>query len=143
LAGATIDIWQCDAFGVYSDASDPGFSTLGRQFLRGYQVTDASGLAQFTTIYPGWYDGRAVHIHFKIRSTDATGSSFEFTSQFFFDEGITDLAHAVEPYASTGQRTILNDDDGIYRDGGDQLVLTVAEAADGYLGTFDIGVQIG
>src|SRR5207247_486574 len=76
LGGATVDIWHCDALGVYSDASDPSFSTKGRKFLRGYQTTDLGGKVQFTTIYPGWYQGRAVHIHFKIRTTNP---SSEFT----------------------------------------------------------------
>lgn len=69
LANAMVDVWHCDALGIYSDASDAGFNTVGQKFLRGYQLTDAAGLAQFTTIYPGWYSGRAVHIHFKLRSS--------------------------------------------------------------------------
>ena len=60
LAGAIVDVWQCDALGVYSDVTDPSFDTRGRQFLRGWQATDAEGLARFTTVYPGWYQGRAV-----------------------------------------------------------------------------------
>src|SRR5581483_5836854 len=71
LPGALVDIWHCDAAGVYSDVKDAGlgFNTAGKKFLRGYQMTDANGAAQFTTIYPGWYPGRAVHIHFKIRTS--------------------------------------------------------------------------
>ena len=81
LAGATIDVWHCDALGVYSDSSDPNFgSTKGKKFLRGYQTTDANGTATFTTIYPGWYQGRAVHIHFKIRSRTGAGAAYDFTS---------------------------------------------------------------
>ncbi|MGH7792987.1 MAG: twin-arginine translocation pathway signal protein, partial [Thermodesulfobacteriota bacterium] len=57
LAGAVVGVWHCDALGVYSDVVDPSFSTVGKKFLRGYQVTDANGTAQFTTIYPGWYQG--------------------------------------------------------------------------------------
>ncbi len=86
LGGASVDVWHCDAAGVYSDVSDPGFSTVGKKFLRGYQVTDSSGVARFTTIYPGWYQGRAVHIHFKIRSHTGSGAAYEFTSQLFFDD---------------------------------------------------------
>jgi hypothetical protein len=63
LGGASVDVWHCDALGVYSDVTDPSSSTVGKKFLRGYQVTDSAGVAQFTTIYPGWYQGRAVHIH--------------------------------------------------------------------------------
>ena len=68
LAGAHVDIWHCDAAGKYSDES--ANNTVGQKFLRGYQVTDDNGTAKFTTIYPGWYQGRAVHIHFKIRTYD-------------------------------------------------------------------------
>src|SRR5258706_14922 len=80
--GATVEIWHCDAAGQYSDVSDPGFNTKGQNWLRGAQVTDANGKATFTTIYPGWYRGRAVHIHFKVHP-DATKV---FTSQLFFDD---------------------------------------------------------
>ena len=97
LSGATVDIWHCDALGVYSDASDASFNTRGQKFLRGYQTTDASGKAQFTTIYPGWYQGRAVHVHFKIR----TGAS-EFTSQLFFDDALNTQVFAAAPYSQKG-----------------------------------------
>ena len=63
LPNAQIDVWHCDATGVYSDTIDPSWNTKGKKFLRGYQLTDTNGKAQFTTIYPGWYRGRTVHIH--------------------------------------------------------------------------------
>ena len=66
--GAVVDVWHCDAGGIYSDVQDTGFDTVGEKFLRGYQVTDASGVASFVTIYPGWYQGRTVHVHFKARA---------------------------------------------------------------------------
>ena len=141
LEGATVDVWHCDALGVYSDVSDPGFSTTGKKFLRGYQVTDAAGLAKFTTIYPGWYQGRTVHIHFKIRSTGTTGTATEFTSQLYFDDALTDEVHAAQPYAQKGQRTLRNAGDGIFRDGGDQLTLVASPARDGYAANFGIGIQ--
>jgi protocatechuate 3,4-dioxygenase beta subunit len=142
LPGATVDIWQCDALGVYSDVSDPGFNTKGQKFLRGYQVTDADGIARFTTIYPGWYQGRTVHIHFKIRTNSASGSAYEFTSQLFFDDAITDTVHAQQPYANKGQRTLRNAVDAIFQNGGSQLLLQLAEADQGYASTFDIGLQM-
>ncbi len=142
IAGATVDVWHCDALGVYSDAQDPGFSTKGQKFLRGYQSTDASGKAQFTTIYPGWYQGRAVHLHFKIRTTSASGAVADFTSQLFFDDAFTDQVHAQAPYSQKGQRTLRNDGDSIYRDGGSKLLLDVARSGSGYAGTFAIGLSI-
>ena len=68
LAGAIVDVWHCDARGIYSDVSDGSFDTRGKQFLRGYQVTDKDGAARFITIFPGWYQGRTAHLHFKIRT---------------------------------------------------------------------------
>jgi protocatechuate 3,4-dioxygenase beta subunit len=142
LQGATVDVWQCDALGVYSDASDPGFNTRGKKFLRGYQVTDAGGSTSFLTIYPGWYQGRAVHIHFKVRNPAATGSAHEFTSQLFFDDTLSDQVHAQQPYAQKGQRTLRNAGDGIYQQSKGLTLLTVSRTAVGYAGTFDVALQL-
>jgi protocatechuate 3,4-dioxygenase beta subunit len=138
LEGAQVDVWHCDATGIYSDVSDPGFNTSSQKFLRGYQLTDANGLAGFTTIYPGWYSSRAVHIHFKIRLTTASNQSYEFTSQLFFDDAFTDQVYTQAPYASEGQRDTLNSNDNIYQD---SLLLTVTQTSQGYAATFDIGIQ--
>ena len=142
LEGVFVDIWHCDGLGVYSDAQDQGFNTVGQKFLRGYQLTDANGLARFTTIYPGWYFSRAVHIHFKIRSELSANSSYEFTSQLFFDDSLSDQVFAQEPYASKGPRTIRNANDGIFQEGGSQLLLEVSQGVSGYATTFDIGLQL-
>ncbi|HEY9695371.1 MAG TPA: intradiol ring-cleavage dioxygenase [Oculatellaceae cyanobacterium] len=142
LSNATVDIWHCDAMGSYSDVSDRRFSTVGQKFLRGYQVTDANGTVEFLTIYPGWYPGRTVHIHFKIRTDSASQGSYEFTSQLYFDDSLTDQIHAQTPYAAKGQRTINNDRDGIFQDNGEQLMLQVTKDAQGYMGTFGIGLQM-
>jgi protocatechuate 3,4-dioxygenase beta subunit len=142
LSNAVVDIWPCDALGAYSDVSDRSFSTVGQKFLRGYQVTDAKGTVEFVTIYPGWYPGRTVHIHFKIRTDSASQRSYEFTSQLYFDDSLTDLVHAQDPYATQGQRTQRNAQDGIFREGGEELMLKLTKEAKGYVGTFDIGLQI-
>lgn len=142
LAGAIVDVWHCDATGIYSDVSDPTFgNTAGKKFLRGYQVTDADGVAKFTTIYPGWYEGRTVHIHFKVRSAASATSAYEFTSQLFFDDSLTDQVYTQEPYASKGTRTLRNSGDGIYNQGGSQLVLDVSQTSSGYAATFDIALE--
>ena len=133
LSGATVDIWHCDALGVYSDATDPSFNTKGQKFLRGYQTTDASGQVQFTTIYPGWYQGRAVHIHFKIRTTTS-----EFTSQLFFEDALNTQVFAQSPYSQKGTQGIMrNAADGIYNS---QLLLSVTKSGNAYAATFDIGL---
>jgi protocatechuate 3,4-dioxygenase beta subunit len=148
LKGAQVDVWHCDALGVYSGVDDPGFDTSGQSWLRGYQVTDDFGMAEFITIYPGWYQGRAVHIHFKIRTDPDSDTGYEFTSQFFFDEALTDIVHAQEPYASKGYRTLLNEDDGIFQGSEGLLTLDVVENADddelgeGYTADFSIGLDL-
>jgi protocatechuate 3,4-dioxygenase beta subunit len=111
LPGAQVDIWHCDAQGVYSDVQDQEFNTIGQKFLRGYQITDARGEARFVTLYPGWYPGRTVHIHFKIRTTPVAKRSFEFTSQLYFDDGLTDRVHTATPYVENGPRTARNQHD--------------------------------
>lgn len=142
LAGAMVDIWHCDALGVYSDVVDRSFNTVGQDFLRGYQITDANGVVNFTTIYPGWYPGRAVHIHFKVRSANAAGQNYEFTSQFFFDDGLSEQVFMRAPYSSKGSGFLRNANDGIYRSGGDQTMLTLTPDGDGYRATFDIGLAM-
>jgi protocatechuate 3,4-dioxygenase beta subunit len=142
LSGAQVDIWQCDALGLYSDVRDPGFNTIGRKFLRGYQITDAQGEAQFLTVYPGWYPGRTVHIHFKIRTSPAARRGFEFTSQLYFSDDLTDQVHAAPPYAQKGPRRVRNRHDGIFWRGGNQLMLAPSTTADGYAATFAVGLQL-
>jgi protocatechuate 3,4-dioxygenase beta subunit len=141
LAGVQVDVWQCDHLGVYSDVQDPSFSTVGKKFLRGYQVTDEQGRAHFTTIYPGWYRGRTVHIHFKLRSPATQRPGFEFTSQLYFDDALTDRVLATSPYAERGSRTTRNGADGIYRRGGSQLLLALVPRGEGYAGTFELALQ--
>ena len=151
LAGAMVDVWHCDASGVYSGVNDTmeGFNTVGQKFLRGSQKTNASGIAKFTTIYPGWYRGRTVHIHFKIRApwapgvqvTDAT-KQYDFTSQLFFDDSLSDKVYAEAPYNSKGARDRRNESDGIFRQSGDSLLLKVTESGSAYAADFDIGLDL-
>ena len=142
LASATVDVWHCDALGVYSDATDPTFgSTKGTKFLRGYQLTDSSGKATFATIWPGWYRGRAVHVHFKIRATTANGQVSDFTSQLFFDETLNDQIFAQSPYAQNGAAGRLrNTGDGIFQQSGGKLTIAPTKSGDGYIAAFDIGL---
>ncbi len=141
MPGALVDIWHCDAQGVYSDVTDRSFSTIGQNFLRGQQVTDASGSVTFVTIYPGWYQGRATHIHFKVRSGASATQTHEFTSQLFFDDAFSDKVFLQAPYVKGGRRT-LNSEDGIFRGGGNAMLLDVQGAGDGFEAAFDIGMQV-
>jgi protocatechuate 3,4-dioxygenase beta subunit len=138
LEGALVDVWQCDAQGVYSDVQ----SAQGEKFLRGYQLTDSTGTARITTIYPGWYPGRAVHIHFKIRTEPQADEAHEFTSQLFFDDALSDEVFKSAPYSERGTRTTRNDADGIYQQSNAQLTLAPARNGSAYAATFDVGVQL-
>jgi protocatechuate 3,4-dioxygenase beta subunit len=142
LPGARVDLWHCDALGIYSGVQDSRFNTVGKKFLRGYQTTDKEGEARFVTVYPGWYYGRTVHIHFKIRTDPAARQGFEFVSQLYFDDALTDRIHSVEPYTARGQGRVRNRNDGIFRRSGDQLMLKPVESVEGYAALFAIGLQI-
>jgi protocatechuate 3,4-dioxygenase beta subunit len=112
LRDAQVDIWHCNAMGAYSDeaAGMGNPNTLGQTWLRGYQVTNARGVCRFTTIYPGWYQGRTCHIHVRVRTT-----SLNITSQFFFDDAITDKVYSTfAPYNTRGNRGTRNSNDNIY-----------------------------
>ncbi|MBS1835560.1 MAG: hypothetical protein JST65_22775 [Acidobacteria bacterium] len=111
LVGACIDIWHCGALGDYSDVGN----FAGKKFLRGYQMTDRNGQVKFTTIFPGWYSGRAVHIHFKVRTFSQNAETYEFTSQFFFDDAVIDQVLSQGVYAAHGLPDTRNATDGIYR----------------------------
>lgn len=143
LAGAYVDVWHADAYGSYSDISGGAGqpSTRGQKFLRGYQVTDSDGAVEFKTIYPGWYPGRAVHIHFKIRLFTNSQTTYEFTSQLFFDDDITDEVYTQSPYNAEGTRDTRNNRDNIYSSGGSQLILNLTEESQGYSATFDIALD--
>jgi protocatechuate 3,4-dioxygenase beta subunit len=143
LAGAHVDVWHCDALGVYSDVAAQG--TVGRRYLRGYQLTDGGGVATFKTIYPGWYSGRAVHIHFKVRTFGGGSKTYEFTSQLFFDEAITDAVYQQSPYNSRPGRDTRNATDSVYRSNntsGSMLIASVKPSGSGYAATFGIGLNL-
>jgi protocatechuate 3,4-dioxygenase beta subunit len=127
IHGATVEIWHADALGVYS-----GFGTgVGRTFLRGGVKTDAQGLARFRTIYPGWYQGRTVHIHVKVH----VAGTVVHTGQLFFRDTTTDAVYRRAPYSSRGPRTTRNAQDGIYAAGGRQSMVTLRRNGSGYIAT--------
>lgn len=146
VTGAKVDIWQCDALGVYSDVEDTEgqFDSRGKKFLRGYQLTGREGVAEFVTVYPGFYTGRSPHIHFKIRVPEQAGRAFEFTSQLYFDDGLSDAVYERPPYASGRSGRTRNPQDEIFRrEGGAQLMLPVEANGNGFLGSFDVGLRFG
>ena len=143
LQGAQVDVWHCDALGSYSDVSAEG--TTGKRYLRGYQLTDSTGKVTFTTIYPGWYRGRAVHIHFKVRTFSGAQKMFEFTSQIFFDDAISDEVFKQSPYGARGSRDTRNAADMVYtsnNNSGASLLAGVTKSASGYAAAFGIGLRL-
>jgi protocatechuate 3,4-dioxygenase beta subunit len=132
IESAAVDVWHCDAEGTYS-----GVSGDDSTFLRGIQTTDAEGVAEFRTIYPGWYTGRAVHIHVKV----SLGGSETFTGQLFFDDATTATAYEAEPYAARGEPDTSNAADGIFAQGGSSTIVTVTSEGTGYSGAVTLGVQ--
>lgn len=143
MTGAMVDLWQCDALGIYAGVKDINgrFDTSGQKFLRGYQMTDSTGLAKFSTIYPGWYQGRCVHLHFKVRTTSG-GRNLEFTSQLYFDDAVTDKVMTLPLYNSKTGTRVTNERDGIFRQGGSQLMMTVEQRNFRYHGSFEIGMTV-
>jgi protocatechuate 3,4-dioxygenase beta subunit len=141
LVGAQVDIWHASPAGLYSDESVEG--TSGRKYLRGYQVTDASGVVKFTTVYPGWYSGRAVHIHVRVRTFDSAGAvKTDFISQLFFDDSLTDTVYTRSPYSARSTRDTRNSTDNVYGSDGASLVLTLtADGSGGYSGAFSFGLS--
>jgi protocatechuate 3,4-dioxygenase beta subunit len=132
ISDAAVDIWHCDAEGVYSGVQgDDG------TFLRGIQMTDSDGEAAFRTIYPGWYTGRAVHIHVKVH----VGGNETYTGQLYFDEGVTEAVYAREPYRARPGPDTSNESDGLFAQGGDQTVVGISRAGDGYGGVVTLGVR--
>jgi len=144
IENAVVDIWHCDAAGLYSgfeSASTGGGGPGGNvptdeeTYLRGAQATNEDGIVQFRTIYPGSYRGRTVHIHAKVHLDRRT----VLTSQLYFAEDVTERVYARDPYRRVGGRDTLNADDGLYRE---ELELTLRDDGDdGVLGLFTFDVD--
>jgi protocatechuate 3,4-dioxygenase beta subunit len=135
IRGAAVDIWHCDAGGTYSGFAQEG--TEGRTFLRGIQRTDRAGLAIFETIYPGWYEGRTVHIHVQVY----LGGDVVHTGQLYFPDSFTDAVYRRAPYNRRPSRTTRNASDSIFRNGGSRSMLKIARSGTGYLARITMGVQ--
>ena len=133
IKGAAVEVWHADAGGVYS-GFDQG---VGKNFLRGVQRTDAAGLATFDTIYPGWYPGRAVHIHVKVH----VGGNVVHTGQLFFPDTLTDTVYKQSPYNKRGARDTRNAADSIFVNGGKNSLVAAAISGSGSSGRITMGVH--
>jgi protocatechuate 3,4-dioxygenase beta subunit len=163
VANSVVEIWHCDAGGVYSGfesastggggapggpggsggTSDGSYSqgdgeaspTDDGTYLRGAQVAGADGIVQFTTIYPGWYRGRTVHIHLKVHVDKKT----VLTTQLYMDEAVNDAVFATSPYDEHTGRDTRNDNDHIFDASG---LLSLRTSGNGYLGVLNLGVDV-
>jgi protocatechuate 3,4-dioxygenase beta subunit len=151
VPNAVVDLWQCDAAGVYSGfaGAAPGqggspsgpdeygdgqsLATAPERFLRGTQVTAADGVVQFASIYPGWYPTRTAHLHLKVHLDAKT----VLTTQLFFDDAITDAVYAAAPYSAHTGRDTRNDRDAFYKPAGQ---LKLAQDGERWLGAIVLGV---
>jgi protocatechuate 3,4-dioxygenase beta subunit len=134
IKGASVDIWHADAGGVYSGF---GAGSGNRTFMRGIQRTDAAGIARFQTVYPGWYQGRTVHIHVKVH----VGGNVVHTGQLFFNDAVTDAVYRRAPYAKRPNRTTRNTADSIYVNGGSKSIVRVRKQGTGYAGGVTMAVH--
>ncbi len=171
LPSAALDIWHCDASGVYSGftasspdgpppfrgrggPSGPGGPPPMRQtdatrFLRGVQVTDKKGMVEFATLYPGWYSGRAIHIHMKVhlggRDTNGTysGGHVSHTGQLFFPEEITEQVAKMSPYVKRANvHRTTQAEDGIFNSQHGAASMVKLERLDeGFLATVTLAVD--
>jgi protocatechuate 3,4-dioxygenase beta subunit len=158
VPNSVVEIWHCDAGGMYSgfesgsaggpgrggsgETSDGSYSEGDQEaqttddgtYLRGAQVADANGIVKFTTIYPGWYRGRTVHIHLKVHIDKAT----VLTTQLYMDEAVNDGVFATSPYDERTGRDTFNEDDNIFDESG---IMTITQQAGGYLGVINLGIH--
>ena len=147
VTGARVDIWHCNKDGYYSGYANQNSSLgtksyVGETWLRGYQLTDSTGVAKFTTIYPGWYGGRATHIHIEVY----VNGVMKKTTQIAFSEAINNTVYASSLYSAHGVNPITNEADSIFGDSltdlANETVSLTGSVADGYSGSYTIGIQL-
>ena len=139
VSGANVEIWQCDADGHYSQYTQPGYNGVSDTFLRGIQTSDSSGRVTFTTIYPGWYQGRATHIHADVTMN---GRSVKVT-QIAFPESLTAALYSTGVYAPKGQNPTTNARDNVFADSvASEMANVTGSPTTGYNATFTVGIAV-
>ena len=147
IKGAKVDVWHANSTGVYSAVGEMG--TLGSNFLRGNQITDDNGTVKFSTIYPGWYPGRAIHIHDKVRMVNESQDNLEWTSQIYFNDSLNEEIHKNTPYSNHGNPQTPNErdmiftgpsTDGLFKSNSGKLLLmnTTKSGQNAYAGSVNI-----
>jgi protocatechuate 3,4-dioxygenase beta subunit len=135
VSGANVEIWHCDVAGDYSQYG----TQTAQTFLRGIQTTNSNGEVTFTTIYPGWYQGRATHIHVEV----TVGGVSRKVTQIAFPESVNNVVHASGVYASRGTNPTSNASDGIFSDSlASELITPTGTVTGGYSATFQVGISV-
>jgi protocatechuate 3,4-dioxygenase beta subunit len=135
VPNANVEIWHCDVAGNYSQYG----TQTAQTYLRGIQTTNSNGEVTFTTIYPGWYQGRATHIHVEVT---INGVSRKVT-QIAFPESVNNVVHTSATYASRGTNPTSNAADGIFADSlSSELVTPTGSVASGYTASFQVGIAL-
>lgn len=145
IAKARVDVWHADARGVYSGYEGQGdgrdLSTVGQTFLRGTQLADEHGRVAFETIYPGWYPGRATHVHFKVFLDERN----VLTGQMFFPDALSEFiyTHVAAYKDRRATREVVNANDGLVQgDDPDRLgFCAIKEDRDRYVSSLVVGVD--
>jgi protocatechuate 3,4-dioxygenase beta subunit len=143
LTGARVDIWHSRADGLYSgyagQGDDHAIDTSGGSFMRGTQLADTRGEVRFSTVYPGWYEGRTTHIHFKV----FTDEKNVLTGQMYFPDALSQYLYAnVNAYARKTPRDTFNGNDELaLMDKGHGGFCDIREQADHYQATLVLGVD--
>src|SRR4051794_12776244 len=133
VTDASVGVWQCDASGNYSEYG----TQTAQSYLRGIQTVNGSGQATFTTIYPGWYQGRATHIHIEVVRNGASAK----VTQIAFPESVNATVYASGVYASRGSNPTTNARDGIFADSlGSEVATVSGDPVNGYTATFTVGI---
>jgi protocatechuate 3,4-dioxygenase beta subunit len=134
IKGAAVDIWHADTLGVYSGF---GAGARSRTFMRGVRRTDRNGLARFRTVYPGWYQGRTVHIHVKVH----VAGNVVHTGQLYFSDRITDRVFRRKPFSRRPSRSTRNANDFVFAQGGKRSLLSLRRVGSAYVGGITMGVN--
>jgi protocatechuate 3,4-dioxygenase beta subunit len=134
ITGAAVDIWHADALGIYSGF---GAGSRSHTFMRGIQRTDRNGLARFRSVYPGWYQGRTVHIHVKVH----VRGDVVHTGQLYFPDRVTDKVFRRRPYSRRPRRTTRNATDFVFAQGGRRSMLSLRKVGSAYVGSITMGVN--
>lgn len=135
VSGAYVDIWHCNALGYYSGESNNNmFDATALDWLRGYQITSSRGQAKFTSIYPGWYTSRSVHIHARVRMYSGSSTTYDQATQIFFSDALTTQLGSTSPYANDTQSRTYNSNDSVYTGGSNYPAIDgVTSGAGAYL----------